>query len=589
MTKKNPVHKTPPSERVPLKVRVGWGFGGLADNYIMNVLNAVFLVLYVQFFKMPPMLAGLALAVPRFFDAFIDLLMGNISDNTRSRWGRRRPYIVAGAVLSAVLLPFFWMPPGLGTVANPEWWRNVPFLYVVVLGVFYALTYAIYVVPYTALGFELTNDYDERTRVLAWRMYIGLLGSLTVPLVYGLCQLDCFGNEGRGAVIVSIGMGLVIIASGLVPAWVCKERKDVQHNARIPFLQALKSTMSNRPFVILTIAFVITIVGLFSSLSLLSFLNIYSICGGNKDFAGVLIAARGILVAVAAYGSMFIAAAIASRTGKKTAMITCLLIALFGTALDWVALDPRWPLAQLITAIISGLGFQGCWLMISSMIADICDEDERKTGMRREGLFGAVNAFALKVALSVTALVGGFLLQTSGFDAKSIDRFEAETIAKVVVPPRTWEISDSSFVRATAAFDQASRRFELVADDKSAVEEASKWQVFWRLLKGESVYYSWIDFEKDVRTYLDEVTAFSGRAEAGMQAELAAYAQSVNENFFPVLEQQKAVSKTMKRQVVLFLSGGLLFAAILFCFYPITRKRAEETRRILDGRKNSAA
>ena len=70
---------------------------------------------------------------------------------------------------------------------------------------------------------------------------------------------------------------------------------------------------------------------------------------------------------------------------------------------------------------------------------------------------------------------------------------------------------------------------------------------------------------------------------------MAAYAQSVSENFFPVLEQQKAVSKTMKRQVVLFLSGGLLFAAILFCFYPITRKRAEETRRILDDRKSSAA
>ena len=587
MTKKHPVHKAPLSERVPLKTRIGWGFGGLADNYIMNVLNALFLVLYVQYFKMPPMLAGIALAIPRFFDAITDPLIGNISDNTRTRWGRRRPYIVVGVILSALLLPFFWTPVGLSTVSNPDWWRNIPFIYVVVLGSFYAVTYTLYVVPYTALGYELTNDYDERTRVLAWRMYVGLFGSLTIPLIYRLCQLDVFGNEGRGAVIICSGIGILIVVSGLIPALVCKERKDVQHQETISFLAAIKATLTNFPFFILLVAYVIIIVGLFSSLSLGSFLNIYYICGGNKDFAGVIIAASGMLMALVAYGSMFMVAAIAKRIGKKSAMITGLSLALAAALCDLLALDPRWPLAQLLTNIIAGMGLQGCWLMTSSMVADVCDEDELKTGLRREGMFGAVNGFALKAALSLTALIGGFLLQSSGFNIESLDRFKADTIAQVIAPPRTWEISDAAFARATATFDQAGKRFELVANDKSSSDGGSKWLVFWRLFKGETVYYRWVDFEKDVRTYLAAVQDFSARADAPMQLELTRYVGQVNAQFFQSMEKQESVSKVIKYQMVGFRVVGFALAILLFCFYPITRKRAEETRRILDERKRS--
>ena len=91
MTKKHRKHVATSADHVSLGTRIGWGFGGLADNYIMNALNVLFLVIYVQYFKMPPVLAGLALALPRFFDAITDPLIGNISDNTRTRWGRRRP------------------------------------------------------------------------------------------------------------------------------------------------------------------------------------------------------------------------------------------------------------------------------------------------------------------------------------------------------------------------------------------------------------------------------------------------------------------------------------------------------------------
>ena len=542
------------------------GFGGLADNYIMNVLNMIFLVLYVQYFKMPPMLAATALAIPRFMDAITDPLIGNISDNTRSRWGRRRPYLVWGAVLSAILLPLFWTP--IGDATAEVWWKNPAFIYATVLGSAYAITYTLFVVPYTALGYELTPDYDEKTRVLAWRMYIGLLGSLTVPWVYQLAQNDAFANEGSGAFWVSVGCGVIIIITGVIPAIVCREREDVQKQETSPFFKSLGATMTNKPFMILLISFVIIIVGLFSAGNLGAFVNIYYICGGNKDFGGLLVAVAGSLGAVVSYLSMFMVTAISTRTGKKTGMFIGLSFALIGVGGAWFSMDPRWPMAQLITTVISCMGLQGCWLMVSSMVADVCDEDELKTGLRREGMFGAVNGFALKAALSVTALIGGVLLTFTGFDAEEIDQFEARTIANVIEPAHELQI-------ATSAFARAGERFIEIADDQSSMD-GSKWTVLWRLLKGEKSFFRWYDFEDAVTELLQDLPV--------QRPEVAAYASSVQDGFFVEFGEQKRIALLMKKLIIGCQVVGLIGAMVIFAFYPITRKRAMETRRKLNDR-----
>jgi GPH family glycoside/pentoside/hexuronide:cation symporter len=563
MTKK---HQVRASDRVSLGTRIGWGFGGLADNYIMNVLNMIFLVLYVQYFKMPPMLAATALAIPRFIDAITDPLIGNISDNTRSRWGRRRPYMVTGAVLSAILLPLFWTPLGDATQIN--WWQNTAFIYAVILGTIYAVTYTLFGVPYTALGYELTPDYDEKTRVLAWRMYIGLLGSLTVPWAYQLAQNDLFANEASGAFWVSIAFGIIIIATGIIPVMVCREREDVQKQETSPFFKSLGATLTNKPFAILLIAYVIIIVGLFSAGNLGAFVNIYYICGGNKDFGGLLVAVAGSLGAIVSYLSMFLVTAVSVRTGKKTGMMLGLTLALIGVAGAWFAMDPRWPMAQLLTTGVAAMGLQGCWLMVSSMVADICDEDELKSGLRREGMFGAVNGFALKAALSVTAMIGGVLLTVTGFDAEEVDRFEARTIAHVIEPARELQI-------ATPEFTQAGERFIEISEDRSSMD-GSKWTVLWRLLKGEKAFFRWYDFEDALAVFVDGLPV--------ERPEIAAYVASVKQGFTVEFNEQKRVALLMKKLIIGCQVAGLIAAMAVFAFYPITRQKAQETRRLLDER-----
>ena len=406
----HPAHAPSPDAKVSLPKRIGWGFGGLADNYIMNTVGTLVAPVYNIGLGMDPVGLGIALFIPRFIDAIADPVMGNISDNTRSRWGRRRPYIVIGAILCAILLPLLWMPP-LRSAAGMFWFFTI-------MSLIYSLAYTVFVVPYTALGYEMTTDYDERTRVLAWRMYIGLIGSMTLPWLYKLCLLPIFGgNAVVGAPWVCVGVGLLIVVSGILPAIVGRESAGAQVQNKIHLGSALASTMRNKPFLMLLVTYLLIICGIFTGLSLGLYVNIYLVCKGSKDFAATITGYSGTLQALTSYLSLPLIAAVSTRWGKRHAMITGLCFGAVGTASLWFTLTPEAPYLQLGSLFVAALGMQGCWLIVSSMVADICDEDELLTGLRREGIYSAVVSFVLKLGLAVSALTGGLVLKFSGYDA----------------------------------------------------------------------------------------------------------------------------------------------------------------------------
>lgn len=414
--------KSPDSPKVPLKTKVAWGTGGLADNYMLNVPNALALPIYNIHFGVSAVLMGLALAIPRIIDAFFDAMVGNWSDNTRSRWGRRKPWMIAGTLLCALILPLLWMPPFEGV--------NGKFSYFLVLSLIYFLAYSLFVVPYTALGFELTTDYNEKTRVLAWRMYIGLIGSITCPWLYKLCFLPVFkGNEVVGAGWICTGVGLAILVTGLIPVLFCRENPQALHQKKISLKEAIQDAFKNKAFQIVLIGYVLILMGLFSSGALGLYVLIHSVCNENKEMAAEISGWCGSAMALAAYLSLPLATWFSAKIGKKEAMILCLGIALAGVLCMIPVLNPYvpyWtiplfgnafqiPYLQMIPSIIFGIGMQGAWLMVSTMTADVCDEDEVQTGLRQEGIYGAVTSFAQKAALGIAAILGGLLLKVAGY------------------------------------------------------------------------------------------------------------------------------------------------------------------------------
>ena len=290
-----------------------------------------------------------------------------------------------------------------------------------VVGSLNAVVYTLFVVPYTALGFELTPNYDERTRVIVWRMYIGLIGSVSAGWLFRLAAADTFPNLGAGAFWVSVGVSVVVFVSGMIPVFGCRENVEIEKQEKIKLVEAVKCTLTNKPFAILFIAYITIIVALFSAQSIAPLLiQHYVFKGSDKaigDFQGWLMT----LTVVLSYLSMFLIAFVSARSSKRTAMLLGLGLILLGTIANYFAIDPRWPWAMFVAGGVMAIGLQGCWLMIDSMVADVCDDDELKTGRRREGMFSAVKGFALKAAQGITFGIGGYMATMAGYDPVVVD------------------------------------------------------------------------------------------------------------------------------------------------------------------------
>jgi GPH family glycoside/pentoside/hexuronide:cation symporter len=411
----------PGRTHVPLRTKVTWGFGGLADNFMFNTMAALGTLVYVNHFKLSPALAGLALGLPRIFDAITDPLIGNLSDTCKSRFGRRRPFMFIGVIGCVLLLPLLWTLPMTETAANP-WYSNVPFLYIVVVGSLLALAYTFFVVPYTALGFELTPDYDERTRVVRWRMYIGLFGSLAAGWLFRLAADDYWPSLGVGAFWITVGVAAIVLVAGLVPVFGVKEDLAIEEQEPIRFFEAVRYTLTNRPFVILFVAYVTIIVALFSAQSIQPLIMQHYVFGGDAIRLGNFQGALMTMGMVLSYVSIMLIGWISMRTSKRTAMAAGLVLAFVGSGLSFVAMDPRWPWLLFASMFVAFLGLQGCWLMVDSMTADVCDDDELRTGRRREGMFSAVKGFALKAAQGLTFGVGGYMATAAGYDPQTVER-----------------------------------------------------------------------------------------------------------------------------------------------------------------------
>ena len=398
---------------VSLSQKVSFGIGSLGEVIMSNIIMCLGYGIYNLGLGVDAWMIGIAVSIPRFWDAFTDPVVGNISDNTRSRWGRRKPYILIGAILTGVFCVLLWMPPGgMGATGY--------FIYFMIVSILFFTTYAIFVVPFGALGFELSSDYDERTRVMAYKVFFGNLAVFCLPWAYKLCFV--FGNQRDpvdGAKIVGLLYGGMIIAFGVVPAIFCKESKTIEQK-KISFVKAFKYTLQNRSFLILSAAIFAMIIGFYLAFPLLLYMNVAIVCPGNDELAS-----RYVAYSHTTYGIMGIITAplvawLGTRWGKRnTLMVGCAFVSL-ACLLSWVCFTPRYPLLQLVFCFLASPGMSCVWMLAGSSVADICDLDELKTGLRREGMYGAVFAWLIKCGLAAVMAVGGFVLTWSKFIPKAM-------------------------------------------------------------------------------------------------------------------------------------------------------------------------
>lgn len=390
-----------------------YGLGGGGDGIMGGVIFVLAMKIYNWEYGVGAGLVGLALLLPRLWDAVTDPFMGTITDNARTRWGRRRPFIFIGAVITGLLCMAVWSPPaGLGQMGL--------FFYLVTLSILFFTSYTVFVIPYIAMGFELTTDYDERTSIVSYRVFFTNFVNLTVlSFAYKLCRYKGFGETPVEAVrVVGIIFGILIIAFGIVPAIFChtKKTESMPKQKRIHMLQAINQAFKNRPYMIVTISGLILIMGIYIVSQLGGFLTLCYVFQGNKDKVANLEVLLSVSFGVTGVLSTVIAPKVTEFFGKRGIALTMNLVLMAAFLGSWFYITPKNPYLQLVYVFLVSPGMTIFLVASSSMMIDTVDLDELRNGVRREGLFASVSTFASKASLALSLGVSGLLVTLSGFN-----------------------------------------------------------------------------------------------------------------------------------------------------------------------------
>jgi GPH family glycoside/pentoside/hexuronide:cation symporter len=486
-------------------------------NQFFNVINLIMVVAM----GISPLLIGLIMGIKTIWDGVTDPVMAYITDNTRSRWGRRRPYILVGGVgrimFLLLVMAFFPHTSNLKTnkeleaekhaeaaaetntvmvaeatnaVADMAAVTNVPadagatnalaaaegdtnmvaaaedgdgkppekkkrsgafgkimdgidafndpanagqrkvVIYMLFVSLIFTTLTTVMSVPYYALGIELSPTYNGRTQVVTYRAVIDKIAGLVAPWVAPFCFLTIFATALEGMVWVAIFTVIIGVPSTVLMVIYTRARTHVSmqrmKKMRLGFWKSIWYTLKNPHFlkVFALYQFIGLSNGLFQQIGM--FLNIYWVMGSAQKGTTL-----GAAVAMVAWGLSFAALPVLNwacrRFQKHNTLRFAIIWMSIGCVLKWWCMNPEHPEYQFILPIFFSIGIASVYTVLSTLMADVTDVDELRTGTRREGMFGATMAFMMKTIGGVTPILAGAILVISGFDA-GLDVQTPETI-----------------------------------------------------------------------------------------------------------------------------------------------------------------
>ncbi|MBP7204933.1 MAG: MFS transporter, partial [Candidatus Cloacimonetes bacterium] len=311
------------------------------------------------------------------------------------------------------------------------------FIYFLIMSILFFLAYTIYATPFVAFGYEMTPDYHERTRLHAFANTVGQLAWLGVPWFYAIMSGGLFRDTVHGARTLAIAVGIVVAGLGIIPAIFLREKQmlaPVQKAAQSAwdntkeFFQGIKTTFKCKPFVQICGATFLVFNGFQLGSSFSLYVMIYYLFGGNNSSAGKMLGWYGMLTSIATLGVIQLTGWIATRIGKQRTFLITISLSLIGFAIKWFGYNPAHPYWLLFSAPFVAFGTGSLFTLMGAMISDVCDYDELTTHKRREGVFGAIYWWMVKIGMSLAGLLTGILLKASKFDLALGSGQEARTL-----------------------------------------------------------------------------------------------------------------------------------------------------------------
>ena len=407
---------------VPMGQKIAFGLGMLANQMFPAALG-IFMVVLVQDLKFPAWMWGILFFLPRIFDAFIDPIMGFISDNTRSKWGRRRHYVFIGAVIM-----------GLSFVAMWQLYREsgvqYNFVYFLLWSFLFYLGLSIFSVPYVAMGYEMSDDFHERTSIMAISQWIGQWAWVIAPWFWVVMyDPKWFPNADTATRTLAVWVGIVCMVLAMMPAIFIKSKSTKNEVSFSPLtfktiggslkeiFESFKEAFSNKPFTKLCIATFFIFNAFNTVAGFTFFIVVYYLFNGNTSAAGIWPTLFGC---VGALSTTFVVIPIVARMskmlGKKNAFLASQGISIFGYILLWYLFIPGKPYMFLFALPFFSFGIGSLFTLMMSMTADVCDMDELTSNKRREGIFGAIYWWMVKFGFAIAGLLTGVIMSLVGFN-----------------------------------------------------------------------------------------------------------------------------------------------------------------------------
>jgi GPH family glycoside/pentoside/hexuronide:cation symporter len=409
------------THKVPFGHKVAFGLGMLANQMFPAALG-IFMVVLVQDMGFPGWMWGVLFFLPRVFDSVTDPIMGFISDNTRSTWGRRKQYVFIGAIVMGISFVAMWQ-------LYREDGVNYNFVYFLLWSFVFYTGLTLFSIPYVAMGYEMSDDFHERTSIMAVAQWIGQWAWVIAPWFWVVMyDPSWFENADTATRTLSVWVGVICMLLAMVPALFLPSRSSKDDTHLVPLtlgnigggmreiLQGFKEALSSAPFRKLCFS-TFLIFNAFNTVAAFSFfIVVYHLFGGSTSDAWIwptLFGSVGALITT--FAVIPTVAWMSGKMGKKNAFMVSQGISIIGYVLLWFFMVPGKPWMFMFALPFFSFGIGGLFTLMMSMTADVCDLDELATGKRREGIFGAIYWWMVKFGFAIAGLLSGAIMSFVAF------------------------------------------------------------------------------------------------------------------------------------------------------------------------------
>jgi glycoside/pentoside/hexuronide:cation symporter, GPH family len=393
-------------QKLSMKTKLGFGIGDLGGNLFFTLIGFYLLFYLTDIVGLPASLAGAAIMIGKIWDAVTDPVTGHLSDRTRSRWGRRRPYMFVGAILSLVGMAAIFSTPNASTPGGL-------FAIVTLFFCFLNLAYTLVTIPYAALLPELTKDFDQRTTLTGYRMSFAVVGTV-VGAAAVLPLVNAFSVERTGWVMMGSIMGFIIMATALITVFTIQEPEHKGKYKGAGFIKTYIDTLGLKVFLLALIPWTLFIAG--TSVVQGSLIYFFKYIYRDEGlFNLALMALLGVSLLCIPIWVL-----ISKKIGKKKSYMIGMAVMSVGVMLfAFIGGEGRVAFAIILMAA-AGTGLSTHYVMPHSILPDVVEYDAIKSGIRREGAFSSLWTFSSKIGQAIALALTGLILDLFKYEPDAV-------------------------------------------------------------------------------------------------------------------------------------------------------------------------